>query len=956
MFFADKIRLCTLSIVLFMGWAAAANPQLEEDWLFQCDNQPTLKKAAQEISWARAMAGRIATMKDAPDLSAEIADLLTLEKKIDAAANNPDAAQALYLAVRRTKHSITFKNPLIDFDKVVLIDNPYPKGKPGDITDEWGHEARHRNGFMAEDGGRLLITGLTPGSATTDVLKEHTGSFWRPELSYDSKTLLLSFRPKGDRSFHLYSCNIDGSNLKQLTFGDYDDLDPVYTPDGHIIFCTSRQHSYVRCMPMTHSFAVARCDGDGKNIYITSANGEPEYLPAMLNDGRVLFTRWEYTDKALWRVQSLWTCDPDGCNVQTFWGSQSVWPDVLAEARPIPGSNKVMFTGIGHHAWFNGSIGIIDPAAGLNYPDGLQRITRECPWPEVNNGPQDPPARADYHQSGNIYAYKTPHPLSEEYFLVSAREGGNLYSGPHHNWFFRLYLMDVYGNKELIYKGTHNAYHAIPLRVREMPPIKPNHTQWPEIGSGAKPADAVFYSRDVFENAPPILREKGRYIRVIQMDPKTYTTWHKTVRHDGPAVSVFQADGVKRVIGTVPIEDDGSVNFRIPSGQALNFQMLDENGQAIHVMRSFANAMPGETRGCFGCHETSMKTRTAQNSIRNYKMGKALKKPPATLTPPSWGAGESVGYTRFVQPVLDRHCAQCHQKEGTPAYKRLNMVYRPSVRMWQQNVGCRPDDISPFTEPYFSLVGKYFNWGSSENKNTNGVPENLAGLFIVEGYGTTDPENLETLPPYSAYSPLSKLVQNAVSGKHHGIKVSGVDAERLIAWVDCNGPYLGDEEIRSMYDPQSDTIDHIPPIRPRVATAPVIERFNLRQDGNTTALCGDLKLAPVNPESFDTAKRNRKVREILVKEALEVLGKQSNKDVKIELVDANYGAEKRTQVIDELRRYFTGSCYIPIGSYNEAFGDPVHGVLKDLRIAYKVNGGEIKHISLREDEMIMLPY
>lgn len=950
----NMIRATCLAAVCLLSISnaqAQTNTPLEADWLFQCDNAPTFAKTKQEIAWARALSGRIGALKGAPDLSAPLAALAELEKQLGANPENPDRAKSLYLAVRAVKRDMTFKNPLIDFDKIVLIDNPYPKGKPGDATDEWGHEARHRNGFMAVDGGRLMIVGLNPDSAVTDVLKGRTGSFWRPDVAFNGQKFLLSFRPEGERSFHLYECNADGTGLKQLTRGDYDDLDPVYLPDGKISFCTSRQHSYVRCMPMTHSFAVARCDGDGKNIYITSANGEPEYLPSVLNDGRLIFTRWEYTDKALWRVQSLWTCDPDGCNVQTFWGSQSVWPDVLTEARAIPGSSKVMFTGLGHHAWWNGTIGMIDPANGLNYPDGLYRLTRDVDWPEVGNGPKDPPPHVDYHAAGKFFAYKTPYPLSEEYFLVSAREGGHLYSGPHNDWYFRLYLMDVYGNKELIYRGQYNAFHAMPFKARKSPPAMTDKVKWPKIGSGEQPAAAVFYSNDVFDNAPAILREKGKFIRVIQMDPKTYTTWHKTVQHDGPAISVFQADGVKRILGTVPIEDDGSVNFEIPPGQSIFFQMLDADGQAIYVMRSFANAMPGERRGCFGCHETSMKNRSIQSSAK-YKMGTALQKPAVKLQQPPWGAQESVGYARFVQPVLDKHCGACHEKPGTKAYEALNMVYRPSTHGWWNWVYDRPGDISPFAEPYYTLVDGKCGWGGSKPKDERGVPKNLAGLFIVEGYATTDPKNLETLPPYTAFSPVSTLIHHATSGMHHDVKVTGVDRERLIAWVDCNGPFLGDEELRTMYDPWSKTIETIPPVRPRIATAPRIERFNLRQDGDSMALCGPLKLAPERPEGFNP---NALVSKLRQEETFKTIKREN---LKVELVGANYGNNddaKRVSVLEKLLPLFSGTRYISVENYNTVFGDPLPDVVKTLRIAYKINGGEVKHAQFKENEDILLP-
>lgn len=927
--------------------AVFAETAVEKDWLFQVGDKPTVEKVRQEIVYTQDLMKRLSGV----DLSAETKALQEVIQK--AAAADEGQAKDLYFAVRTIKRQAMFKNPLLDFSNILLIDNPYPLGKKGDATDEWGHEARHRNGFMAENGGKLIVTDFRTGE-TRNLLPELKGSFWRPDLSFDGKKVIFSYKPENEKSFHLYECDSDGKNLKQLTFGDYDDLDPQYLPDGKLVFCTSRQHSYVRCMPMTHSFSVARCDADGKNIYILSANGEPEYLPSVMNDGRVIFTRWEYTDKALWRVQSLWTMDPDGCNVQTFWGSQSVWPDVLTEARAIPNSKKVMFVGLGHHAWFDGALGMIDPEKGLNYPDGLYRITRETPWPEVGNGPTDPAPHVDYNASGKIYAYKTPWPLSEELFLVSAREGKRLYSGQDgRDNTFRLYVMDVYGNKELLYKGDYNAYHAMPFRARIRPPAMADKVKWPKIGPDQGPLDPVtFYSNDVFENAPAILREKGKFIRVIQMDPKTYTTWNKTVQHDGPAISVFQADGVKRILGTVPIEEDGSVNFEVPPGQSIFFQMLDKDGMAIYVMRSFANGMPGEHRGCFGCHETSMKTRVSQGSALMRK-GKALGKPAVKLTPPSWGAGESIGYKRFVQPVLDKHCAGCHCKEGSRAYKRLNMTYRPAAHGWWATVYDRPWDISPFAEPYYTLVDEKCPWGKDKPKDGRGVPKNLAGLFIVEGYSTTDPKNLETLPPYSAFSPVSRLVQNAVSGNHNGIKVGGVERERLIAWVDCNGPFLGDEEIRQMYDPWSPQIEAIQtPIRPRIGTAPRINRFNLRQDGNTMEMCGPLRLMPNRPENFDPNAEVNKLKRAKILEELKDEG------VKTEIVSAFYGTEDRSKgkdVAEILRKSMNGTRLSDITKYNGAFTDAVPNVVKVLQIEYKINDGAVKKIVFKENQEILLP-
>ena len=266
--------------------------QLEADYLFQCDNEPTFEKARQEIVYARAVADRLSKMDGAPDLAPQLKALAEVEQKYADVQETPESAREFYLAVRRAKREIVMRNPLLNFNEILVIDNPYPHGKPGDATDEWGHEARHRNGYMATDGGKLLVVGLNPGEIKR-VLLDDGGSFWRPDVSFDAKKILFTHRLPGEKSFHLFEMNADGTDVKQLTVGDYDDLDPIYTPQGKIIFCTTRQHSYVRCMPMTHSFAVARCDADGKNIYVISANGEPEYLPSMMQDGRVIFTRWD---------------------------------------------------------------------------------------------------------------------------------------------------------------------------------------------------------------------------------------------------------------------------------------------------------------------------------------------------------------------------------------------------------------------------------------------------------------------------------------------------------------------------------------------------------------------------------------------------------------------------------------------------------------------------------------
>jgi len=956
--------VCLAIIGTLPADASAITPQgqaqLRADWLMQCGGKPTAERTGQEIGWARDLAARLTGIKGCPSLKAHLDTLASLAKAL-AGAKGDEAVEKIYLQVRAAKRKIMFANPRITFDKVILIDNPYPMGRAGDATNEWKHEARHRNGYMGVSGGRLLVTGLNPGGEVKNLFGDREGSFWRPDVHFSGEKVVVSFEPKGERAFHLYEVDAEGKQVTQLTFGDYDDLDPIYTPDGKITFCTSRAHTYVRCMPMTHAFAVARCDGDGKNIYVVSRNGEAEYMASVLNDGRVIYTRWEYTEKALWRVQSLWTMNPDGTNVQIFWGNQSRWPDVLTEARAIPGSTRVMFTGLGHHDWFAGCIGIIDPNKGLDYPHGLTKVTPQVAWPEVGDGTPacenetdkyKDPARK-YHNNSGFLAYKTPYPLSEEDFLCSAVHEPI----PHTNQIstraakYSLYLMDVYGNRELIFKGRHNAYYAMPFAKRKTPRIIPDRVAWPKIGANEKPADGVLYSNDVFDNAPEILRKKGKYIRVLQMDPKNYTTWHKTVQHDGPAVSVFQADGVKRILGIVPIEKDGSVAMKLPPGQSLFFQMLDENKQAIHVMRSFTGVMPGEVRGCFGCHESKLKTRgnpaAPGTSI-------AMKKGPKAPIEPSWGYNTSISYKRFVQPVLDKHCAKCHQKKGHKAYAKLNMTYRPSTHRWRDDsTHTRPDEASPFTEPYLTLVGGVCPWGRN---NTRVKP--LSGVYVVESYNGNrgDGSDLKTIPPYTSFSPTSTLIKHATSGKHGGkVKVTGEDLERLVAWVDANGPYLGDEEIREMYDPYSTTVENIPPVRPRVATAPVIDRFNIRQDGDSEKVAGV-------PLKLTAAARKMKKRDApRLKGSVsvnhpEIAAALAEKDVTLKIVKATYGAgDKQANVTRQVARWAQNSRYIPLMRYRDLCRtDPAKGQDKTLVIEYILNGKPGK-VTCPDNTLVILP-
>jgi hypothetical protein len=774
--------------------AAQAQTMIEEDWIFQANDFTTAQRALDEAGWTRALAARLAKQNPALDCAPELTQLAALETELKKlpAAQDDDKTRELYLAIRRLKRGLMLRNPLLNFDRLLLVDGPEYAGK---------HESAHRNGYhyghqMA--GSRLLVLdGLRPDGVERELVSGTEGYIMRMDLAFDASKVVFSLKPKEDDSFHLYEIGLDGTNRRQLTKSAYDDMDPIYLPDGHIVFSTSRGNSYVRCLPPSASTVLARCDADGRNIVMLSRNNEPDYTPTLLPDGRILYTRWEYTERPLWRLQKLWTMNPDGTGEAVFWGNGSAYPDMLWEARPVPGSSQVMFVGVGHHNVITGCLGLLDVSRGLQWPDGITKITKEIPWPEVGEPEGGSPlASPRYHTSGGLFSVRSPYPLGPEDFLVSAaRTAGEN---------FALYLMDIHGNRELLYAGRQTVWYAQPLRPRTPPPVIPNRTVWPAAGAAAQ--DGVLFSANVYDGAEGLPPGSAKFLRVIEMDAKTYSMGIKSWRHSGPAISVIQEDGVKRILGTVPVQPDGSVAFKVPAGRALHFQLLDERGRCLQIMRSFTGVMPGETRGCLGCHALHTATPEARSTAL------ALRSAPATLTPPPWGAGTSVSYERFCQPVLDKHCGACHQGNGK-ARAKLDLTLRGGVH----ETGIDDPKLWPFKEPYMTLVGPGA-WAGPKPEG-KGAALGLAGCLGVEVQHTYGP-----LKPMTMLSGTSRLIDLVTSGKHHNVKVEGEDLQRLIAWVDCNCVYRGDEEVRQIPDPPPAIANRFPvPIKTR--TAPRIDRL-----------------------------------------------------------------------------------------------------------------------------------
>ena len=286
--------------------------------------------------------------------------------------------------------------------------------------------------------------------------------------------------------------------------------------------------------------------------------------------------------------------------------------------------------------------------------------------------------------------------------------------------------------------------------------------------------------------------------------------------------------------------------------------------------------------------------------------------------------------------MFDQYCIKCHN--GEKEKPKLNLTLRDSKVPWRWNKGNhRPGETTPFKEPYVELIGGQIGWGRSAPKNEHGVAVSMSGCLIVEGYsqgGVAAIENLKTLPPKAAFSHRSKIVKNAISGKHHNVKVDPASLRRLIAWVDCNGPYLGEEEIREMYDPVL-TTDDIGAVEARVRTAPEINRFNIRQDGDSRAIVGE----PVYSDQpvVDYSKPFKHV----------WLPKGSK------VITATYGAGKKHITVTDKMQKILASDQEEIHNYNKLFGDPVGGTPKVLKITYECKGKK-STLKIPEDTRLVI--
>ena len=720
-------------------------------------------------------------------LEAELGRLRAEGERTDVA--DASARKALFKKICAVRRQIAFKNPLLDFDQILFIkrhrsifnhmcDQYYGiTARPGGglyvLADPFGPNPQVCD-VLADavvERGRLKGQKLTGGSPTPPALSydgegnlsgpDHDGgSFLSPDLSYDARQIVFAFvECKGDkhhrhhtdpsqghwhegRCYHIFKVNVDGTGLEQLTDGTWNDFDPCWLPNGRIAFITERRGGYLRCGRVCPTYTLYDMAADGTDMTALSVHETNEWHPSVTHDGRIIYTRWDYVDRFGCTAHQPWITSLDGRDSRAVHGNfapRNSRPDMELDCRAIPGSRRFVATAAPHHGQAFGSLVLVDPQVPDDDAMGpIKRITPDVGFPESQGGAQ---------------VYGTPWPLSEDYYLAvydaTMTPGAGFQGGqqvPRGN--YGIYLVDSWGNKELIYRDPQIACQSpIPLAPRPKPPAPPMLVEpfrdAPGTGVAAKaPGEGtvtVINTYDAILPWPPDTKIKA--LRVLQVLPMTVPSGGLRPHETGGRIALAgdSVVPVRYVLGTVPIEADGSAHFTVPANRELFFQALDERGMAIQSMRSATYLQKGEHLVCQGCHEPKHRVPLAPQ--RNVL---ALQRPPSAIQPDVDGSAP-FSYPRLVQPVLDRHCVKCHAEHPD---KPISLAREPIKNKWYAS--------------YNNLLP-----------------------FAFTDYGN----NLRTYPGrFGARA--AKLTQILQQG-HYDVKLSDEEFHRITLWLDCCSMFYG---------------------------------------------------------------------------------------------------------------------------------------------------------------------
>ncbi|MBL7219772.1 MAG: DUF1080 domain-containing protein [Phycisphaerae bacterium] len=599
--------------------------------------------------------------------------------------------------------------------------------------------------FARRTGRGAAICTYDPAKPNVDpkiVFETKLGFIFDMSPSFDAKKLVFSYKEDNNLPFHIWEINVDGTSMRQITKGPFHDVSPIYYGDGRIIFTSSRVKSYSLCQDFL-ACALYAVNADGSNMRRFDWTTLCTLSPAVLADGSILCTRWEYQDKNIFMWEGLWTVNPNGRMLKLYHGNTLTVPNAVYGAKEIPGTKKVILTMAAHHHPPLGDIAIVDRSLGVENPKGMTKITNATPykvtvgrdWKHTNWGPGD-----------RLYrnSFTDPYPVTKDYSLVSDGRTGK----------YHIAMLKYDGLIVPLYKDPAlQCFNAVSLNKKPVPNIIPG--ECPQ-----EPGEGTFFVQDVYQGLlrQGVKRGQVKRLRIMAQSPKKYNTEGPRY-HDHYPIIGQGSYYVKINLGTVPVADTGAAYFKVPSNTEIYFQALDENGKEIIRMGSVTQIATGEQASCIGCHEDRLKP-----SPVNPTNMKRMTKPPDKITPPLWGAGP-VDYVKHVQPVLDKHCIKCHSG-ATPA----------------KGIDLSGDKTQFYSMSYRSLVFRNY----------------VAYYYINPG----PTGNFPAFGTGSWVSRLTKIIESkhrSTSETHELVDVEAQGRRCIYAWIDANVPYYGTWDMSRPY-------------------------------------------------------------------------------------------------------------------------------------------------------------
>ena len=576
--------------------------------------------------------------------------------------------------------------------EIVFAERPF--GRDGHWYANFGYFFNGPHNSVYTSGSRLLKLDVKSGKVTT-ILEDPAGSIRDPAVHYDAKKILFSYRKGRTAQFHLFEINVGGTGLKQLTDGIYDDLEATYLPDGGIAFVSGRAKRWVNCWQVQVA-VLYRCDGDGKNIRQLSPNIEQDNTPCVLPDGRLVFTRWEYVDRSQVNFHHLWSCNPDGTNQAAYYGNMHPG-SVFIDARAIPGTDRVVF--------------IDSPGHGAREHAGfLSTVTDRL-------GPDDRSAKKTI---GSVRC-RDPYAVAKDCFLVAAGNNIDVVNGS--------------GKVMRLHSSKIHAHEPRPLIERAPERVIPSRVDLSK-STGTLILNNVYVGRKM----QGVRKGEIKKLIVLETLPKPLNFGQGM--HDFIPISHGGTFTLARILGTVPVEADGSAHFKLPANRPLFFIALNEKNESIKRMHSFLSVMPGEVLSCVGCHEDRVKTPASASS----GMSMAMRRPPSRLKAVP-GVPYTIDFPRHIQPILDKHCVKCHSPDK-PDGKIMLTGDRGSV----------------YSQGYFTLTALGYV-SDGRNKFGNSAPRSVG----------------------DSASPLMKML----AGSHYKAKLSAAEIEMIRNWIHIGAPYPG---------------------------------------------------------------------------------------------------------------------------------------------------------------------